>query len=193
MMKTPNVKLLIHALLALTITSAARADIVLGGPGVPVGVMVATRVPFKPTYQLTNCYKFVMTGIEGKGDTVGYQGNGDLKQFHISATVRDNNRSSKVKTAHLYFRDIATFNASPLKQLFLSPAEVFKAVDYPITMTLEWDGEGSARNATGIFNILGEYQKDPPKPVGSIVFSTGKYILLSSGLKPAGTATVTRE
>jgi hypothetical protein len=193
MMKTPNVKLLIHTLLALTMTSAARADIVLGGPGVPVGMMVATKVPFRPTYQLTNCYKFVMTGIEGKGDTVGNQGNGDLKQFHISATVRDDNRSSKEKTAHLYFRDIATFNASPLKQLFLSPAEVFKAVDYPINMTLEWNGEGSAHNATGIFNILGEYQKDPPKPVGNIAFWSGNYILAYPGLKPKGIATVTRE
>lgn len=193
MMKTPNVKLLIHTLLALTMTSAARADIVLGGPGVPVGMMVATKVPFRPTYQLTNCYKFVMTGIEGKGDTVGNQGKGNLKQFHISATVRDDNRSCKVKTAHLYFRDIATFNASPLKQLFLSPAEVFKAVDHPINMTLEWNGEGSAHNATGIFNILGEYQKDPPKPVGNIAFWSGNYILAYPGLKPKGIATVTRE
>ena len=107
--------------------------------------------------------------------------------------MRDDNRSCKVKTAHLYFRDIATFNASPLKQLFLSPAEVFKAVDYPINMTLEWNGEGSAHNATGIFNILGEYQKDPPKPVGNIAFWSGNYILAYPGLKPKGIATVTRE
>lgn len=193
-MKPKNNRFFLSALL-LVLTAAAGpafADILLGGPGVPAGTVISTKVPFKFDFDLTNSYKFVMTGIEAKGDTAGNHGS-DNKQFHLQATVADNNSSPKEKTGHLYFRDVADFNSSPLKTLLISPSVVFKAQSHPITIFIEWSGQGSAKKATGIFNILGEYQKDPPKPVGTLRFLTGDFLLLEPGVKPEGIATITRE
>jgi hypothetical protein len=184
---------LVMLLVLAAATSPVVADILLGGPGVPAGTVISNNVPFKYDFQLTNSYKFVMTGLEAKGDTLGNNGKGDNKQFHLQATVYDNNSSIKVRTDSLYFRDIAEFNASPLKTLVVSPSAVFKAQQHPITIFIEWSGQGSAKKATGIFNILGEYQKDPPRPVGTLRFLTGDFLLLEPGVKPEGIATITRE
>jgi hypothetical protein len=184
---------LVMLLVLTAAASPAFADILLGGPGVPAGTVISTKVPFKFDFDLTNSYKFVMTGLEAKGDTLGNSGKGDNKQFHLQATVYDNNTSKKERTGSLYFRDIADFNSSPLQTLIISPSVVFKASNSPITIFIEWSGEGSAKKATGIFNILGEYQKDPPKPVGTLRFLTGDFLLLEPGVKPEGVATITRE
>ncbi|HBJ85726.1 MAG TPA: hypothetical protein DDZ88_18005 [Verrucomicrobiales bacterium] len=184
---------LVMLLVLTAAASPAFADILLGGPGVPAGAVISNDVPFKYDFQLTNSYKFVMTGLEAKGDTLGNSGTGDNKQFHLQATVYDNNTSKKERTDSLYFRDIADYNASPLQTLIISPSVVFKAENNPITIFIEWSGQGSAKKATGIFNILGEYQKDPPKPVGTLRFLTGDFLLLEAGIKPEGVATITRE
>lgn len=184
---------LVMLLVLAAATSPVVADILLGGPGVPAGTVISNKVPFKYDFQLTNSYKFVMTGLEAKGDTLGNNGKGDNKQFHLQATVYDNNTNKKERTDSLYFRDIAEYNASPLKTLVISPSVVFKAQNTPITIFIEWSGQGSAKKATGIFNILGEYQKDPPKPVGTLRFLTGDFLLLEPGVKPEGIATITRE
>lgn len=180
-------------LLPALAATCSMADIILGGPGVPAGTVLSTKIPFKFEYVLPDSYKFVMTGLEAKGDTIGNTGKSDNKQFHLQAVISDTNPSKKVRTDHLYFRDIADFNSSPLKTLLVSPAVTFKASNYPITITIQWSGEGSAQKATGIFNILGEYQKDPPKPVGSLHFDAGDYILADPSVKPSGKATISRD
>ena len=190
-MKTPNVKLLIHALLVLTITRADLGDVMLGGPGVPVGQMYASGASFSLTYSLLSSYKFVMTGLEAKGNVINYI-KGDKNKYTLVATVSSSVGNSR--TANLIFKDIATFNASPLISLPIAPAVIFKASNTPITFSLKWNSlEGSDKKASGTFNILGEYQKDPPKPVGSLIFSTGKFVLNNPNAKPSGTATITRE
>ncbi len=145
---------------------AAKADIVLGAPGVQVGTQVATKVPFKQSLTLTNSYKFVFVGIEAQGNTAGAPGssgtNGNGGQFHLSATVSDNSPGSKEKLGKIEFRDVADYNTCPLKTLLNTPTAVFRATTTPINVTLEWAGQGNAKKPDGIFNILGEYQKSPP-------------------------------
>lgn len=187
---------LLLALLA-AVTGSVQADIILGAPGVPVGSRIAAQVPFKMEYALTNSYKFVLTGIEAKGDTLGAPGasgtRGNGGQFHLKATVWDNNGNPKVREGNLYFRDVQDFNTAPLQTLLTVPAAVFKANNNPITITVEWQGGGNAHKPNGWFNILGEYQKNPPVPVGSLHFDVGDYLLASAGHQPEGVATITRE
>lgn len=188
---------LLLALFAAAAAGGLQADIILGAPGVPVGARIAPQVPFKLQYSLVNSYKFVLTGIEAKGDTLGAPGSsgtqGNGGQFHVKAMVWDNNGSPKVREGNLYFRDVQEFNTAPLKTLLTVPAAVFKADSHPITITVEWQGNGNAHKPNGWFNILGEYQKNPPVPVGSLNFDVGDFLLASAGLQPEGSATITRE
>lgn len=184
-------------LLSLTAALPTQADILLGAPGVPVGTKIATQVPFKIDYQLANSYKFVLTGIQAKGDTLGAPGSsgttGNGGQFHLQATVSDNNGTPKERVGSLYFRDVQDFNTAPLQTLLITPAAVFKADSYPITITTQWMGEGNAHKPNGVFTILGEYQKEPPRPVGTLSFKAGDYILVSPDAQTDGTATIIRE
>lgn len=184
-------------LLSLTATLPTQADILLGAPGVPVGTKIATQVPFKIDHQLANSYKFVLTGIQAKGDTLGAPGSsgttGNGGQFHLQATVSDNNGTPKERVGSLYFRDVQDFNTAPLQTLLITPAAVFKADSYPITITTQWTGQGNAHKPNGVFTILGEYQKEPPRPVGTLSFKAGDYILVSPDAQTDGTATIIRE
>lgn len=187
---------LLLALLAAA-AGSVQADIILGAPGVPVGTRIAPLVPFVMEYPLVDSYKFVFTGIEAKGDTLGAPGSsgtdGNGGQFSLKAMVWDNNGSPKVREGNLYFRDVQEFNTAPLQTLLSTPAAVFKADSHPITITVQWQGNGNAHKPNGWFNILGEYQKNPPVPVGSLTFDVGDYLLVSAGQQPEGTATITRE
>lgn len=178
---------------------SGRADIALGAPGVPVGSQVATKVPFKNDLNLVNSYKFVFSGIEARGNTAGAPGSsgtqGNGGQFHVSATVSDTGcGGSKVKEGKIEFRDISEFNMSPLKTLLISPEAVFRATTTPITVQLQWKGEGNAHKPNGTFNILGEYQKDPPVPTGSLNFAVGEWMLVTTGDQhPEGVVSIVRE
>ncbi len=187
---------LLLALLA-AVAGSVQADIILGAPGVPVGARIAAQVPFKLQYQLPRSYKFVFLGIQAKGDTLGAPGNscnqGNGGQFNLKATVWDNNGTPKERIGNLYFRDVQEFNSAPLQTLLSTPGAVFKAENYPITITTEWQGNGNAHKPNGWFNILGEYQKNPPPPVGSLSFDVGDYLLVNAGLQPRGTATISRD
>ncbi|WP_198141297.1 hypothetical protein [Verrucomicrobium spinosum] len=170
------------------------ADIQLGGPSVPVGLVVATKVPFKISYQLPNSYRFVFRGIEARGDTLGAPGNsgtnGNGGQFHLSATVSTSVGSEKV--GKIEFRDVQDFNLSPLKTLLITEA-VYKATTSPISVSMEWAGQGNAHKPNGFFNILGEHQVAPPVPVGKLEFAVGDLLLTAAGTQPPGTATITRD
>jgi hypothetical protein len=186
-------------LLLAFLTAAAgsvQADIILGAPGVPVGARVAAQVPFIMEYQLVDSYKFVFTGIEAKGDTLGAPGasgtQGHGGQFNLKAMVSDNNGSPRVREGNLYFRDVQEFNTAPLQTLLTTPAVVFKAVSNPITITTQWQGNGNAHKPNGIFNIVGEYQKDPPTPTGSLSFDVGRWTLADNPT-PEGMVSIIRE
>ncbi|WP_265592557.1 hypothetical protein [Verrucomicrobium sp. BvORR034] len=170
------------------------ADIQLGGPGVPVDVVVATKVPFKISYQLPNSYRFVFRGIEARGDTLGAPGssgtNGNGGQFHLSATVSTSVGSEKV--GKIEFRDVQDFNLSVLKTMLITQA-VYKATSSPISVSMEWAGQGNAHKPNGFFNILGEHQLAPPVPVGKLEFAVGDMLLTAAGTQPPGTATITRD
>ncbi len=181
------------AMIALT-GGTGFADIQLGGPSVPVGLVVATKVPFKISYQLPNSYRFVFRGIEARGDTLGAPGNsgtnGNGGQFHLSATVSTSVGSEKV--GKIEFRDVQDFNLSPLKTLLITEA-VYKATTSPISVSMEWAGQGNAHKPNGFFNILGEHQVAPPVPVGKLEFAVGDLLLTAAGTQPPGTATITRD
>lgn len=191
-------KLPLHILTGLSlicIIPTAQADIMLGAPGITAGTRIATKVPFKIDYTITNTYKFIFSGIEAKGDTLGAPGssgtNGNGGQFNLKASVKLGNASGE-RAGNLYFRNIQEYNSSPLKTLLITPSAEFKATTTPINVDVTWQGGGNAHKPNGIFNILGEHQKDPPIPTGSLSFITGNWILEDSP-NPQGTATVTRE
>lgn len=175
-------------------TVSSNGDILLHGPGVPVGVYTATQVPFKINYVLPNAYKFIFSGIQAKGDTLGAPGssgiNGNGGQFHLNATVSDSTTS--MRAGSIEFRNVLDFNSSSLKTLIISPAAVFKATNTPISIDIEWSGQGNAHKPNGIFSILGEYQKDPHVPTGTINFSSGLWAI--EGLAyPSGKVNIVRD
>ncbi len=180
---------------AILAGTSARADILLGAPGVPVGARIATKVPFKIDYQLTNSYKFIFSGIQAKGDTLGAPGSsgttGNGGQFHLAATVSGGSGcNTSERVGKIEFRNIQDYNSSLLQTILISPVAVFKATSGPINVVMKWQGEGNAHKPNGIFNILGEYQKDPPIPTGSLAL--GSWILKDNPY-PTGTVTVVRE
>lgn len=181
--------------IAILPISGAKADIVLGAPGVPAGTRIATKVPFKISYTLPNSYKFIFSGIQAKGDTLGAPGasgtSGNGGQFHLKATV-SGNAGDSARAGLLDFRNVQDYNSSPLQTLLIFPTAVFQATTTPITINLQWSGEGNAHKPNGIFNILGEYQKDPPIPTGSLSFSLGAWILEQSP-NPQGTVSIVRQ
>lgn len=183
------------ALLSIAFSTSLQADILLGAPGVTAGTKIATRVPFKIDHVLTDSYKFIFSGIEAKGDTLGAPGSsgtqGNGGQFNLKARVASSGGGNE-RAGQLNFRDIQEYNSAPLKTLLISPAAVFKATSGPINIEITWQGGGNAHKPNGIFNILGEYRKDPPVPTGSLLFATGNWILEDSP-NPEGTATITRE
>jgi hypothetical protein len=191
-MKLPLLHLCLSA--ALMVVSASKADILLGAPGVAAGTKIATRVPFQIDHLLPGSYKFIFSGIEARGDTLGAPGssgtNGNGGQFHLQATVSGG--SSGERLGKIEFRDIQDYNTSPLKTIPLTPVAVFRATTTPITISLQWKGNGNAHKPNGIFNILGEYQKDPPIPTGSLKFGVGRWIL-EDNPNPEGVATIVRE
>lgn len=175
--------------------NCAQADIALGAPGVPPGALSATKVPFKVSYELPGSYKFVFGGIQAKGNTLGAPGasgtNGNGGQFHVSATV--STPYGGMKEGNIEFRDVQDFNTSPWQSLLIVPAQVYRATTAPMTVNIEWKGEGNAHKPDGIFTVIGEYQKAPPPPVGSLSFAVGDYLLVSAGTQPPGFAVITRE
>lgn len=178
---------------AFLITADVRGDIILGAPGVPIGMVVAPQVPFNLQYQLPSCYRFVFLGIQAKGNTLGSPGiKGTNDQFSLKASVRCNNSTPRERAGNLYFRNVDEFNSAPLQTLLITPGAVFKAENSPITITTEWQGNGNAHKPNGWFNILGEYQKNPPPPVGSLNFEVGDYLLVNAGVQLQGTAIVMR-
>jgi hypothetical protein len=184
--------------MAVCAAPVSRADIALGAPGVPAGSQVATGVPFSNTLSLSGSYKFVFTGIEAKGNTAGAPGssgtNGNGGQFHVTATVSDNSTTPKTKSEALTFVNVSELNTSPLKTVLVSPTVVYRATTTPIDVTLLWKGEGNAHKPDAIFNILGEYQKAPPVPTGSLNFAVGEWMLQTEGpQQPEGIVTITRE
>ena len=190
-----NTKKFVMGMALVTLgAGSVRGDIQLGGPGVAVGAVVATKVPFKINYQLPNSYRFVFRGIEARGDTLGAPGNsgtnGNGGQFHLRATVSTSVGTEKV--GKLEFRDVQDYNTSVLQTLLI-PQAVYKATTAPISIDLEWKGEGNAHKPNGFFNILGEHQLAPPVPVGKLEFAVGDLLLTAAGSNPPGTATITRE
>lgn len=194
-----RIKLAFCFLASALFVQSARADVALGAPGVQVGTQVATKVPFKNTLTLPNSYKFVFSGIEAQGNTAGAPGcsgtNGNGGQFHVSATVSDNQSCTpNLKEGKIEFRDIGEFNTSPLKTLLITPAAIFRASTTPISIKLEWAGQGNAHKPNGTFNILGEHQKDPPVPTGNLNFAVGEWMLVTTGdQQPESIVTIVRE
>jgi hypothetical protein len=157
--------------------------------------VLAPKVPFKVNYNLVGFYKFVFAGIEAKGNTLGAPGssgtNGNGGQFHVSASV--STPLGGIKEGKLTFRDVQDFNTSPLQTINTNPAMVYRATVAPMNIAVEWKGEGNAHKPDGFFNILGESQKAPPPPVGSLNFAVGDYLLIEAGAQPIGVAVITRE
>jgi hypothetical protein len=77
----------------------------------------------------------------------------------------------------------------------MSPTCVFRATDTPITCKMTWKCEGSAPKPNAVFNILAEWQKDPPPPTGSLNFAVGEWMLqpTDGDQTPDGVAKVVRE
>ena len=98
-----------------------------------------------------------------------------------------------MKVGKLEFRNVQDYNTAPLESLLISPAAIFKATTTPITIGIEWAGQGNAHKPNGKFEVLGEYQKHPPVPIGSLYFEVGEYMLVAAGSKPDGVATIERE
>lgn len=170
------------------------ADIILGAPGVPAGSRIATKVPFQIDYILQNSYKFIFSGIQAKGDTLGAPGcsgtMGNGGQFQLQATA--SSVGSNSRAGLITFRNVEDFNTSPLTTLLVSPPAVFKATTTPININLRWKGNGNAHKPNGIFNILGEFQKDPPVPTGSLSLNSDGWVLANSA-NLQGTVTIIRE
>lgn len=197
LMRTQHMALIMTA---MTVCAApvSRADIALGAPGVPPASQVATAVPFSNTLTMNSSYKFVFTGIEAKGNTAGAPGNsgtnGNGGQFHVTATVSDNAGTPKTKSEAISFVNVAELNSSPLKTVLVTPTVVYRATTTPIAITFLWKGEGNAHKPDAIFNILGEYQKAPPVPTGSLNFAVGEWMLQTEGpQQPEGVVTIARE
>jgi hypothetical protein len=190
---------LLAAGLAVSAAPVCQADIVLGAPGVPAASQMASQVPFSKTVVLSNSYKFVFSGIEAKGNTLGAPGNsgtnGNGGQFHVSATVSDNSNQPKTKVGNLTFVNVQEFNSAPVLKQMISPAAVYRATNSPITITLLWKGEGNAHKPDGTFNILGEHQPAPPVPTGSLNFAVGDWMLQTEGgtQTPEGIVKIVRE
>lgn len=185
------------ALLAL---QTVRADVSLNAPGIAVGRQSASGVPFRNTDTLSDCYKFIFLGTEAKGSTSGSpgasssKGNGGVINYKAFVSAKKSS-TSPAQAVQLTFRNIETFNLSPLQTLLLNPSVEFKANTTAIDVDLVWQGEGNGKQPSGFFNILGEYQKDPPVPTGSLYFPNGAWELksASSDPNPKGTATVVRK
>jgi hypothetical protein len=182
-------------LLMLAVTPAtALADLTIGGPGVTPGI-TATKVPFKITFTLSSIYRFTFAGISAKGNTLGAPGSsgtqGNGGQFHLSATVEG--PGYRAKEGKLEFRDVQDLNTAPTRTILLNPPETITATNTPITIEIEWKGEGNAHKPDGIFTVLGEFQKEPPAPVGTLSFDVGEYLLVAAGTQPPGVATVIRD
>ncbi|MBB5036015.1 hypothetical protein [Prosthecobacter dejongeii] len=189
--------LLSMAIFLVGASPSIHADILLGAPGVAAGTRIATRVPFKIDHEITGSYKFVFSGIQAKGDTLGAPGasgtNGNGGQFHLKAGVSaSGGTNTSERVGQIEFRNIQEYNTAPLKTILITPAAVFKATSAPIDIEITWQGGGNAHKPNGIFNVLGEYQKDPPIPTGSLSFASGQWILEDSP-NPAGVATIVRE
>lgn len=181
-------------------TQPVYGDIALNAPGVGVGSQASNSVPFRNTLTLPSCYRFIFSGTEARGTTTGApgssgtQGNGGLVHFKafVSATGSGTPTTGAVQ---LTFTDIQTFNVSPLKTLTLVPSAAFVGTSAPINVDLVWQGEGNGKKPTGFFNILGEYQKAPPIPTGSLTFPDGTWELRKTKLNPnpAGAALIVRQ
>jgi hypothetical protein len=183
------------AALLAGVVPLANADIVLGGPGVATGSQVATKVPFKNIVTLPSGYKFVFSGIAAQGNTAGAPGSsgtdGNGGQFHLTATV---SMPDKIKTDKIEFRDVQEYNASDWQCLMLTSENTYRATATPISVTLQWMGEGNAHKPDGIFNILGEYQAQPAAPTGSLNFAAGTWVLAPEGSQyPDGVVNIVRE
>ncbi|GEM_PF-1472741 len=217
-MKTHLYILIVSVFLAL---NPARADIALGAPGVGNGgtpAPVVTRVPFRVELFL-DVYKFVYSGFEVKGNTAGAPGSygtrGNGGQVHYKATVsadksavtgthgtpgvyRKNIKydSQEFGARKITCRDIEDFNTAALQTVLITPV-VFRAdpaaTEY-IQIKLVWQGGGNGHKPDGIFNILGEYQYQPPAPTGSLNFAVGEWMLsTTTTVQPTGVATIIRE
>ncbi|MEI6714197.1 MAG: hypothetical protein WCO60_10620 [Verrucomicrobiota bacterium] len=217
-MKTRSCSVWLAASLApcfiLGLCRSALADVALNAPGVPIGSQSATAVPFRNTLTLPNCYKFIFSGTEARGTTTGApgssgtQGNGGLvlfKAFVSSSNCGSGSSncghsgsscgSGQANAIQLTFTNIQTYNSSPLKTLTLTPSASFVGETGPINVDLVWQGEGNGKKPTGFFNILGEYQKAPPIPTGSLTFPDGMWELKksTSNPNPKGTALIVRQ
>ncbi len=192
---------------SLSLAHPLYGDIALNAPGVPVGSQSANLVPFRNTLTLPNCYKFIFSGTEARGTTTGApgasgsQGNGGLVLFKAfvsatgSSTPAGCSGTPTAGAVQLSFTNIQTYNVSPLKTLTLIPSAAFVSTTAPINVDLVWQGEGNGKKPTGFFNILGEYQKAPPIPTGSLTFPDGTWELRKTKLNPnpAGTALIVRQ
>jgi hypothetical protein len=183
------------AVFAVGVAKESQADIALNGPGVAPGSQVATKVPFKNIVTVPDLYKFVFSGISAKGNTLGAPGSsgteGNGGQFHVSATV---SMPDKIKTDKIEFRDIQDFNTSPWKYQMLATENTYRATTTPISVTIQWMGEGNAHKPDGIFSVLGASQPQPPVPTGSLDFSSGTWALAPMGSQyPDGVVKIVRE
>ena len=202
-MKTSSCSVWLVASLAplflLSPTQPACGDIALNAPGVPVGSQSSNAVPFRNTLTLPNCYKFIFSGTEARGTTTGApgasgsQGNGGLVLFKAFVSAKGS-CTPTTGAVQLTFTNIQTYNVSPLKTLTLVPSVAIVGTATPIDVDLVWQGEGNGKKPTGFFNILGEYQKAPPIPTGSLTFPDGTWELRKTKLNPnpAGTALIVR-
>jgi len=88
---------------------------------------------------------------------------------------------------------VTEFNKSPIKKTTIPSACVFRANKVPMKIKLTWECGNTASKPDGIFDILAEYQKDPPPPTGNLQFAVGSWLLVDAGSQPQGVASITRE
>lgn len=113
----------------------------------------------------------------------------------FKCTVSDNRPVPTTKSCSIQFKNVNEFNGSTVTNGKLSPVCVYKATTVPIVIKLTWKGEGSAPKPNGNVTILGEFQKDPPPPTGSLNFGVGDLMLQVEGgaTQPEAVAKIVRE
>lgn len=120
----------------------------------------------------------------------GTNPNGDLEYI---ATCNDDKPTPTKSSCSVKFKDVTDFNSAPIKTTSIPTACVFRADKVPMKVTCTWQCDKTASKPDGVFNIIAEYQVDPPPPTGNLTFAVGSWLLVAAGTQPPGVAVVTRE
>ena len=209
--------LICSAFLAMTAaTQVADSAVILGYPSVddqghPIMTYVEDTIGKSGVYKLTigndpkrPLYKFTFQGIETYGAGGGIPTDGKGYPIHFSATIKVVSGAARdvINTESIVYNDITIFNNvsvdNKITQKF-DPAFVFEAEGTePLVLEITFSsqiqgGKSSPVDPNGHFNIIGEFQRDPLKPIGSLKIPAGAYLLEGADPYPELQTTIVRE